>query len=43
MVYIVPQLFFYNDGFGIKIPTKVDVHLTKETNPNNNFIHSMNL
>ena len=32
MSLIVPLLFFYNDGFGIKYPKKVDMLLNKETN-----------
>ena len=31
--YIVPLLFFYENGFGIKWPTKVDMPLNKETKP----------
>ena len=31
---IVPLLFFLENGFGIKLPTKVDVPLNKETKPN---------
>ena len=30
---IVPLLFFNNDIFGIKLPIKVDMPLSKETNP----------
>ena len=29
MSYIVLQLFFYKDDFGIKLPTQVDISLTK--------------
>ena len=29
--WIVPLLFFYKDGFGIKSPIKVDMPLNKET------------
>ena len=28
---IVPLLFFYKDGFGLKEPTKVDMPLNKES------------
>ena len=31
MGWIVPLLFFYKDGFGIKLPSKVDMPLNKET------------
>ena len=36
---IVPLLFFSENGFGIKQPTKVDMPLNKETKPsyNENF------
>ena len=29
--WIAPTLFFYNDGFEIELPTKVDMPLNKET------------
>ena len=32
MCYIVPLLFFYKDGFGIKWAITVDMPLNKETN-----------
>ena len=35
MVYIVLLLFFYKDGFGIKLSIKIDMPLNKETNPRN--------
>ena len=28
---IVPLLFFLNDGFGIKVPTRVDMPLNKDS------------
>ena len=31
--WIVPQLFFLEDGFGIKWPTKIDMSLNKEIKP----------
>ena len=31
---MVPLLFFYKDDFGIKLPTKIDMLLNKETKPN---------
>ena len=31
MGYLVPQLFFYKEGFGIKYPRKVDMPLNKQT------------
>ena len=31
--YIVSLLFFYKDGFGIKLTMKADMPLNKETNP----------
>ena len=34
MGWIIPLLFFYENGFGIKYPTKVDMPLNKETKPN---------
>ena len=30
----IPLLYFYKDGFGIKLFMKVDVPLNKETKPN---------
>ena len=33
MGWIVPQLFLFEDGFGIKLPTKIDMPLNKETKP----------
>ena len=30
MGYIVPLLFFYKDGLGIKFPAKVDLPLNQE-------------
>ena len=30
---MVPPLFFYKDGFGIKLPMKFDIPLNKETKP----------
>ena len=38
---IVRLLFFWENGFGIKSPTKVDMPLNKETKPN--FIYSCNV
>ena len=32
MGYILPLLFFYKDGFGIKKPMKADMPLNKEKN-----------
>ena len=32
--YILPLLFFYEDGFGIKKPMKVDMPLTNQTKNN---------
>ena len=37
--YIVPLLFFYNDGFGIRYSIKADIPLKKETTTN--IIHSL--
>ena len=34
MGQIVPLLFFYENGIGIKYPTKIDMPLNKETKPN---------
>ena len=34
MIWIVSLLFFSKDGLGIKLPTKVDMPLNKETKPN---------
>ena len=34
MGWIILLLFFYKDGFGIKYPTKVDIPLNKEIQPN---------
>ena len=31
---VIPQQFFYKDGFGIKTPTKVDRPLNKEMKQN---------
>ena len=33
MGWIIPQQFFYNDGFGIKLLQKVDMLFNKETEP----------
>ena len=37
MGQIAPQPFFYDNGFGIKYPTEVDMPLNKETKPNLDF------
>ena len=37
MCQIVPLLFFYKDGVGIKLPQKVDMPLKKETKENQDF------
>ena len=34
MGYILPLLSFYDHGFGIKYPRKVDMPLSKENKPN---------
>ena len=34
-------LFFYKDGFGIKLSTKVDIPLNKETKPKLNLSISL--
>ena len=36
MGQILSLLFSYNDDFGIKYPTKVDILLNKETKPSKN-------
>ena len=41
MGWIVPLMFFSENSFGIKQPTKVDMPLNKETKPNQNNIEQV--
>ena len=36
--WIIQLQFFYNDGFGIKLPTKADKSLNNGTKPNQTYI-----
>ena len=38
---MVPQLFFYKDGFGFELAMKVDMPLNKETKPKNNSVQKL--
>ena len=41
MDWILHLLFLYKDSFGIKLPTKVDMQLNKETKPNLSIYHKI--